>query len=258
MFERFQQDARMIVVSAQEESRDLGHNRIGTVHLLLGLAKDEDGTAGHALREHGVRLDDLRARVVRLAGAGNLANPLDGQALAAIGIDLDEVRRTVEASFGAGALDRGRRTKGHLPFTPQANKSLERSLRSAIALKHKSICSGHLLLGLLRATGSDNLALQVLADAGALRSTADRLLRAKRRLTPVLPSAGQARPAQPEEITSRQESWTATATGSGCRPPAASAPRRTRRSHRRWRNRPRAGDHPHPTETWCRGSARVP
>ncbi|MBC6458111.1 Clp protease N-terminal domain-containing protein [Actinomadura sp. HBU206391] len=182
MFERFGQDARQVVIVAQEEARALGHDRVGSVHLLLALAKDEDGAGGDALREHGLRLNDLRARVRRLAWADQSSGPIDGQALASIGIDLDEVRRTVEATFGEGALDIGHRTKGHVPFTPQAKKCLELSMRSAIALKQKHIRSGHMLLGLLRATGDDNLALQVLRDSevdlDALRTTTTTLLRA--------------------------------------------------------------------------------
>jgi ATP-dependent Clp protease ATP-binding subunit ClpA len=182
MFERFHQNARQVIIAAQEEARALGHNRIGTVHLLLGLVKDEDGTGGGALREHGLRPGDLRERVRHVTWADHTVGAIDGQALASIGIDLDEVRRTVEASFGEGALDIGRKTKGHIPFTPQAKKCLELSLRSATALKQRHICSGHILLGVLRATGDDNLALQVLREAkvdlDALRTTTTTLLQA--------------------------------------------------------------------------------
>jgi ATP-dependent Clp protease ATP-binding subunit ClpA len=183
MFERFHKDARRVVVAAQEEARHLGHDRVGTVHLLLGFITNEGGTAGTALREHGLRPDDLRERVRRASWADHVSGAIDGDALASIGIDLDEVRRTVEATFGEGALERGRQKKGHIPFTPQAKKCLELSLRSAIALKQKEISTGHLLLGLLRATGDDNLALQVLRDAevdlDALRDTTTALLRAQ-------------------------------------------------------------------------------
>jgi ATP-dependent Clp protease ATP-binding subunit ClpA len=179
MFERFTDDARDAVKRAQEESRQLGHKHIGTVHLLLALYGG-DGAGGRALREHGLEFDDLRERARRLVGSGE--DPIDGAALATIGIDLDEVRRAVEAEFGEGALERGRTGPGHIPFTPQAKKALELSLRSALALKHKHISSGHVLLGLLRATGDDNLALQVLTDAeidiDELRTTATRLIQA--------------------------------------------------------------------------------
>jgi ATP-dependent Clp protease ATP-binding subunit ClpA len=178
VFERFTPDARQTVVQAQEEARRFGHQHIDTVHLLVALARQDEGPGARALGEHGLDTDGLRERVRRMIGPGG--ETLDGDALATIGIDLDEVRRAVEASFGTGALDRGR--SGHRPFTKQAKKILELSLREAIALKHNHICSGHVLLGLLRAGGADNAALRVLADAGvepaALRATATRLIQA--------------------------------------------------------------------------------
>ncbi len=177
MFERFTKDARQVVVLAQDECRALRHQSIGTVHLLLALSAGE-GTGALALRDHGLEPADLRARVRRMTGSGEA--PIDSAALAAIGIDLDEVRRAVEAAFGEGALEGGRVVRGHIPFTPQAKKVLELSLRCALALKQKHISSGHVLLGLLRARGADNLALQVLADADvdvdALAATATRII----------------------------------------------------------------------------------
>lgn len=177
MFERFTEDARQVVTLAQDESRALGHRSIGTVHLLLSLSAGT-GDGARALRDHGLEPDDLRARIRKLTGPGG--NPIDGAALATIGIDIDEVRRAVEAAFGAGALEGGHPVSGHIPFTPQAKKVLELSLRCALALKHKHISSGHVLLGLIRSRGADNLALQVIADAGvdadALAATATRII----------------------------------------------------------------------------------
>jgi ATP-dependent Clp protease ATP-binding subunit ClpA len=179
MFERFTKDARDAVTRAQDESRRLGHKHIGTVHLLLAL-RAGSGAGARALQEHGLDLDSLRARARRVTGSGE--DQIDGAALATIGIDLDEVRRAVEAEFGQGALERGRAGQSHIPFTPQAKKALELSLRCAIALKHNRITSGHVLLGVLRAAGEDNLAVQVLADAkvdiDVLRTTATRLVQA--------------------------------------------------------------------------------
>jgi ATP-dependent Clp protease ATP-binding subunit ClpA len=178
MFERFTRDAREVVVGAQEECRRLGDGHIDTVHLLLSLAARGNGPGGGALREHGMTLDDLRDRARRRTGLG--AESLDGEALATLGIDLAAVREVAEAAFGSGALEHGRASRGgHIPFSPQAKKTLELSLREAIALKQRSIDDGHILLGLLRATGRDNAALRVLDDAGvdasALRATVTRL-----------------------------------------------------------------------------------
>jgi ATP-dependent Clp protease ATP-binding subunit ClpC len=49
MFERFSEDARRVVVRAQEEARLLDHNYIGTEHLLLSLLRDPDGPGGRVL-----------------------------------------------------------------------------------------------------------------------------------------------------------------------------------------------------------------
>lgn len=49
MFERFTGDARQVVVLAQDESRRLMHDYVGTEHLLLGLLRQGDGTGARAL-----------------------------------------------------------------------------------------------------------------------------------------------------------------------------------------------------------------
>ena len=162
MFERFTKSAREVVVRAQAEGRSLGHERIGTADLLLGVAGG-NGRAARVLAEHGATREALRSRA---AGAA-----IDGEALAAIGIDLDEIRRRAEASFGPGALERGRRVRGgHVPFTPEAKKSLELALREAIAAGDKEIGAEHVLLGLLREGGASALLQGAGADPGAVRA----------------------------------------------------------------------------------------
>ena len=54
MFERFTPRARRTVVAAQEESRTLGHNFIGTEHLLLGLLTEPEGVGARALDGFGI------------------------------------------------------------------------------------------------------------------------------------------------------------------------------------------------------------
>ncbi len=63
MFEHFDERARMCVVLAQEEARRLGHDEIGTVHLLLGIGRIDDGLLG-------VDVETVRATVVALQGSG--------------------------------------------------------------------------------------------------------------------------------------------------------------------------------------------
>lgn len=151
MFERFTQDARVVVVNAQEEARDLGHDHIGTEHVVLAMLDHGQGAAAEALSACGATADDVRRRV--LAATRDDRDPLDPDALASLGIDLDEVRRATEATFGPGALDRAGarpRRRGHIPFTRRAKKSMELALRESINLRHNEIRDGHLLLGILR------------------------------------------------------------------------------------------------------------
>ena len=113
MFERFTDAARRAVVSAQEEARILGHDHIGTEHLLLGLLHADTGPAAAALQSLHVGLDDARAQVVEVAG-------------------------------------RGRSAPEQMPFTARAKKVLELSLREARHLGHRAIGGGHLLLGIVQ------------------------------------------------------------------------------------------------------------
>ena len=164
MFERFTKDARSAVVDAQQVARDAHSEQIDSRHLLVALA-ESGGPARTALTDGGVDtvalVESARARI-------EAGDALDPAALAAVGIDLDEVTRATEATFGEGALARAGRTlrgrRKHIPFTPDAKKSLELALREAIRLGSKEIHGGHLLLGLTRA---ESPARGILSDAGA-------------------------------------------------------------------------------------------
>lgn len=61
--------ARRVLDLTRGESLRLGHNYIGTEHLLLALVAEEDGIAGRVLREQGVDMDRARAEVVRVLSA---------------------------------------------------------------------------------------------------------------------------------------------------------------------------------------------
>ena len=68
MFERFTDDARRVIVLAQEESRLLNHNYIGTEHILLGLLHEggdppRPTRAGKALASLHISLDAVREQV---------------------------------------------------------------------------------------------------------------------------------------------------------------------------------------------------
>jgi len=63
MFERFTDRARRVVVLAQHEARTLGHDYIGTEHILLGLIDEGQGIATTALTSMGISLEDMRQAV---------------------------------------------------------------------------------------------------------------------------------------------------------------------------------------------------
>jgi ATP-dependent Clp protease ATP-binding subunit ClpA len=129
MFERFTERARQVVVLAQQEARVLKHQYIGTEHLLLGLLGEKEGVAAHVLVGLGFTLELVRSDVVKIAGSGQ------------------EV------------------TSGQIPFTPNAKRMLELSLREALSLGHNYIGTEHLLLGLAREW--EGVAARVLLDHGA-------------------------------------------------------------------------------------------
>ncbi|HEY1627937.1 MAG TPA: Clp protease N-terminal domain-containing protein [Streptosporangiaceae bacterium] len=108
MFERFTDDARVVVRRAEHCACQLGHRYVGPGHLLLAVAA-ADAPAGEVLREQGITPELVKEQIVRRAGLGDGAGlfaGLDEKALAAIGIDLDAVQATIEASFSDEALYR--------------------------------------------------------------------------------------------------------------------------------------------------------
>jgi len=129
MFERFTDRARRVVVLAQEEARMLNHNYIGTEHILLALIREGGGVAARALESLGITEEAARQQVEEIVGRGQ-----EGP------------------------------QRGHLPFTPQAKKTLQLSMREAIALGHAYIGTEHILLGLVRE--DDGVAVRVLNGLG--------------------------------------------------------------------------------------------
>jgi hypothetical protein len=110
------------------EARRLGHTRIGTEHLLLGLLSDDDGEPGGLLRTAGVTLAAARHKVVEALGA-----------------------------------DAGSPNSEALPFTPRAQRALERAGRFSRKEQEPEVTAGHVLLGVLDVEG---LACQVLRGLG--------------------------------------------------------------------------------------------
>ncbi|MCX5386887.1 Clp protease N-terminal domain-containing protein [Streptomyces sp. NBC_00083] len=167
MFEFFTERARRAIVASQDEAIALGHDFIGTEHILLGLAGTEDGTAGQVLAAQGVAVDRVRAETVRVleaAGVPSTGGQPAKDALASIGIDVEEIKRQADNAFGPGAFQYPRPA-----YTPRAKKVLEATLREAEELGHDRFGTEHMLLGLL-AAGDGGRGVEVLTALGADRA----------------------------------------------------------------------------------------
>jgi len=177
VFDRYTELAKRSLVAAQDAALSMGHDFIGTEHVLLGLTQTA-GPAGEALRAQGVELRQARdttAHLLEEAGTAATGGQPAKDALASIGIDVVEIQRRADDTFGPGAFRFPRPQ-----FTPHAKKTLEFTLREAAALGHEQIDTGHLLLGLL--AEGEGVAVKVLhtldVDPESLRQAVlDRMTR---------------------------------------------------------------------------------
>jgi hypothetical protein len=128
MFERFTEQSRRVVVLAQQESRMLRHNHIGSEHLLLGMLHEDGGTATDVLTSAGITIEAARSLVGELAGPGD------------------------------------KLPSGHIPFTQRAKKILELSLREALEQAKSYIGTEHILLALM--SDADGMGARVLERLG--------------------------------------------------------------------------------------------
>ncbi len=129
MFGRFTERAQRVIVLSQEEARRLGHNVVGTEHILLGLIAEGEDVAARALLSLGISIDQVRGEVERIIGRG------------------------------------GQPTEGQIGFTPRSKRVLELAFDEARRLGHTYIGTEHLLLGLIRE--GEGVAAQVLHNLGA-------------------------------------------------------------------------------------------
>lgn len=133
---RFAASARQVVRRAVDHAREGGASRVGTEHLVLGLADDPDSPAVRAVTALGGSFERIRAA----AGSG------------------------VGSSEGSG---RG----GHVPFSSESKKALELALRETIRSGSRRIGTEHILLGILRDRKSPGARL--LAEQGIDRESVE-------------------------------------------------------------------------------------
>jgi hypothetical protein len=147
-FERFTKEARRVVTFAQAEAKELGHDYIGTEHLLLGMLRIEDSLGARALGHFDVDLEEAREDVRQFIGEGDVAT------------------------------SRQRRRGKHIPFTPRSKKVLELSLKTARRLKDDFIGSEHILLALVQE--GEGVAAKILNKRGVEEKALRRCVEALR------------------------------------------------------------------------------
>jgi len=113
MFNRFTERAQNVLLLAQQEASRLGHDYVGTEHLLLGLAHEGEGLAAKALGSFDLNLTIVREQVEEVVGRGN-------------------------------------GNSGNMGYTPRAKKVIELAAAEAQRIGHNYIGTEHILLGLLR------------------------------------------------------------------------------------------------------------
>ena len=113
MFGRFTERAQKVLALSQEEAIRLGHNNIGTEHILLGLVREGEGIAAKALKELGLEEEKIEEEVEKLIGKG------------------DQPMQSIH-------------------YTPRAKKVVELSQDEARKLSHSYVGTEHILLGLIR------------------------------------------------------------------------------------------------------------
>lgn len=130
MNRKFSQKVKKVLANSREESLRLGHDYIGTEHILLGLLQEKDTLAVKVLKSLKVDLSDLKFKIEESI----------------------PVKKGAEATFQVG----------NLPLNKHAEKVLKFTYLEAKVNKEEEIFPEHLILSLLK--HHDNLASQVLED----------------------------------------------------------------------------------------------
>jgi ATP-dependent Clp protease ATP-binding subunit ClpC len=125
----FTERVRRVLMHAREQAVGLGHEYVGTEHILLGLCADS-GVANAAMTNLALDPPVVRDRVLEIVkrGSAHMTGP-------------------------------------DLPYTSRAKKSLELAMAEARSMSHSYVGTEHLLLGIL--LEEKNIAAQVLASLGA-------------------------------------------------------------------------------------------
>ncbi len=97
--------AKRVIELAIDEARRLGHNYIGTEHLLLGLVREGEGIAAGVLESLGVNLDKVRHEVIRVLSQSSSAGPAQETKRASKTPTVDQLGINLTEAARLGKLD---------------------------------------------------------------------------------------------------------------------------------------------------------
>ena len=97
--------AKRVIELAIDEARRLGHNYIGTEHLLLGLVREGEGIAAGVLESLGVNLDKVRHEVIRVLSQSSSAGPATETKRASKTPTVDQLGINLTDAVRAGKID---------------------------------------------------------------------------------------------------------------------------------------------------------
>src|SRR5215216_4483926 len=97
--------AKRVIELAIDEARRLGHNYIGTEHLLLGLVREGEGIAAGVLESLGVNLDKVRHEVIRVLSQSSSTGPAQESKRPSKTPTLDQLGINLTEAARAGKLD---------------------------------------------------------------------------------------------------------------------------------------------------------
>ncbi len=125
---RFTEKAEKALKIGQERAAQLGHNYVGTEHILIGLVKEGEGIAAKVLKANGVTEEKIIKRMLELVG---VPQQTDGQTMG---------------------------------LTPRTKRVLELSFVEARRMSNNYIGTEHILLGIIRE--GESVAVRILSDIG--------------------------------------------------------------------------------------------
>jgi hypothetical protein len=132
-------EAQQVITKAQEEAQELGHSRVGTEHLLLGVLGQADRPAVEAVGALGVTADAAREQLV-------------------------------------DALPRGESSAQFLRFTPRARRVLGMAIGGARWMGHEDVQPEHVLLAIMR--DRDSGGAQIVAELAGPKQVRTKVLEA--------------------------------------------------------------------------------